>query len=378
MRAGSRRHLVIVGGGHAHVAVLKSLALLPEPAAHVTVVSPGPYATYTGMVPGVLAGQYDPAEAQIDVEALAARANARFTADRVVRLDRERRVLDLADRASLTYDIVSFDIGSRPLAADRVADDAPVVMVKPIERAWREIETALRLVPSGGGHQAVVVGGGAGGIEIAFALAARLRDTGTVTLCGRDRLPLLRRGNRVARVVMGALERKRIRFLGDSEVVRADRDHIRLTSGESLPCTLIIWATGAAAPPLLAASGLATDARGFVIVTDELASRANPDIFAAGDCATLHSHPDLPKAGVYAVRAGPVLAHNLRRAAQGGGRTQVFQPQRHVLSLLNTADGSAILDYRGFAIAGTWVWRLKDRIDRAFVRQYAPPRELAA
>ncbi len=373
MQAGARRHLVIVGGGHAHVAVLKSLAMRPEPAARVTVVSPDSYATYTGMVPGVLAGQYQPRDAQIDVRALAARADAAFVRDRVVRVDPERRVLDLADRPPLTYDLVSFDIGSRPFGAQRVGGDAPVVMVKPIERALREIEGALGTAPPAGGHHAVVVGAGAGGTEIAFALAARLQDGGSVTLCDGAPVPVASHSLRVSRLVLRELGRRGIRFVGTAEVEHVSAREVVLTSGQSLPATLIVWATGAAGPPLFAQSGLAVDARGFLLLNDELRCPDHPEIFAAGDCATMIAHPTLPKAGVYAVREGPVLTHNLRAALRGTARTQVYHPQRHALSLLNTGDGAAILSYKGLAARGRWVWRVKDRIDRAFIQRYARP-----
>src|SRR5512135_1325560 len=135
-----QQHLVLAGGGHAHVHVLKSLAMRPEPALRLTVVSPHSYATYSGMVPGVLAGRYRLREAQIDVRALAARAGAEFLADRIVRIDAQQRVVYLAERPPLSYDLLSLDIGSQPSAADRVADGAPASMVKPIEVAAAQIE----------------------------------------------------------------------------------------------------------------------------------------------------------------------------------------------------------------------------------------------
>jgi len=373
MQAGSRRHLVLVGGGHAHVAVLRSLAMRPEPAGRVTVVSTGPYATYSGMVPGVLAGLYRTDEARIDVRALAARARAAFIPDRAVHVDPERRVLTLAHRPPLRYDIVSFDIGSRPMAPERVGRDAPVVMVKPIECALQGIEAALIIPPLEDAHRAVVVGAGAGGTEVALALAARLRGRGSVTVCDAGPLPMQAAGARVSRFVLRALERRGIRFLGNASVERATAEQVFLTDGRSLPATLIIWATGAAGPELFADSGLCVDERGFLLVNDELHSAEHPEIFAAGDCATIASHPTLPKAGVYAVRQGPVLTHNLRATLHGAARTQVFEPQRRFLSLLNTGDGRAILIYSGFAAEGRWAWRLKDRIDRAFMRKYARP-----
>jgi selenide,water dikinase len=374
MEETAKRHLILVGGGHAHVFVLRSLAMRRAPGLQVTLVSPASQATYSGMVPGVLAGQYDLSEAQIDVRALAARAGAAFVPDRVVRIDADRRVLALAERPPLTYDFLSLDIGSQPAAADRVEPDAPVVLVKPIERAAAGIAAALAAPAPAAGRRAVVIGAGAGGTEIAFALAARLRHEGkgSVTVCDLAGRPVATRDASTSRAVERALAQHRITFRGGVDVTCVSRDGVTLASGELLPADLVVWATGAAGPALFADSGLPVDQRGFLQVGDDLRCAAHPEIFAAGDCATLSSHRDLAKAGVYAVRQGPVLAANLRSAARGGG-LRTFRPQRHFLSLMNTGDGRGILSYRGFAVHGRSVWWLKDRIDRAFIRRYARP-----
>ncbi len=374
MQPTRQQHVVLAGGGHAHVNVLKSFAMRPEPATRLTVVSPHSYSTYSGMVPGVLAGQYDLRAAQIDVRALAARAGATFIADRVVRIDPHERVLHLHERPPLAYDLLSLDIGSRPSAADRVAEGAPVSMVKPIEVAAAEIKAALAEPAPVGGRQVVVVGAGAGGCEIAFALAAQLRaeGKGQVTICERADRPLATRHPRTSTAVLRAFAAHGIQFLAEVIVVRVDVFGVRLADGRVLPASLVVWATGAAGPELLARSALPVDERGFLRVGDDLRCVEYPEIFAAGDCTTLASHPELPKAGVYAVRQGPTLAANLRAVVRGQ-RTQRFRPQRDFLALLNTGDGRAILSRGALALHGRLAWRLKDHIDRRFIRLYERP-----
>jgi len=374
MQLTTLRHLVIAGGGHAHVHVLKSLAMRPEPSLCLTVISPFSYATYSGMVPGVLAGQYRLRDAQIDVRALAARAGAAFLGDRVASVDAQRRMIRLAERPPLSYDLLSLDIGSRPSAADRIAEGAPASMVKPIEVATAEIEAALAQPPPPEGRQVVVVGAGAGGCEVAFALAARLRaeGKGSVTLCDRADRPVATRHTRTSHAVQRSFAAHDIHFLGEVVVVRVDAYGVRLADGRVLPASLVVWATGAAGPELLARSGLPVDERGFLRVGDDLRCVEFPEIFAAGDCAALASYPELPKAGVFAVRQGPVLAANLRAVARGQ-RTRRFRPQRDFLALLNTGDGRAILSRGGLALRGRLAWRLKDCIDRRFIRLYERP-----
>ncbi len=367
-------HLIVVGGGHAHVHVLKSLAMRPAPGLRVTLVSPHSYATYSGMVPGVLAGQYRLDEAQIDVRALAARAGAAFIPDRVVRIDARRRRLDLAERPPLFYDLLSLDIGSQPAGTERIAAGAPAVIVKPIEVAASGIQAALAAPSPPAGKQIVVVGAGAGGVEIAFAAAAHVRrdGKGSVTLCDAAALPLLARGQRTAQVVARALAEHGIQFIGHVEATAVHSGGVTLSDGRELVADLVVWATGAAGPALLADSNLPVDARGFLRVANDLRCPDYPDIFAAGDCAALASYPELAKAGVHAVRQGPVLAHNLRAAGRAT-RLQVYTPQRRFLSLLNTGDGRAIFSYAGLAWRDRLAWRLKDRIDRTFVAKYARP-----
>jgi selenide,water dikinase len=380
-RNAGRVRLVLVGGGHTHVHVLRSLAMRPEPALRVTLVSPFSYATYSGMVPGVLAGQYEIGAARIDVRALAGRARAGFIAGRALGVDAERRRLELEGRPALAYDLLSLDIGSRPAESQRVASGAPVLLVKPIEVAAEGVEKAFAAPPPAGGRRVVIVGAGPGGTEVAFALAARLErePSGSVTVVDLAPLPVAERGARTAARVLKAFARRGIAFIGSSEVQAVDGRGVHLAGGRLLEASLVVWATGAAGPTLLRDSGLPVDRRGFLRVGNDLRSVEHGEIFAAGDCATLEGYPDLAKAGVFAVRQGRVLAHNLRAAARGANvRLQVYVPQSRFLSLLNTGDGRAILSYGPLAAEGRWAWRLKDRIDRAFIRKYARPAPGAA
>jgi selenide,water dikinase len=355
---------------------VRSLKSKPEPGIEATLISPFPLATYTGMVPGVLAGQYSPREAQIDLRALAAAAHARLVEDRAVRIDATSRVVETEHHPPQSYDLLSLDIGSRPAAAERIAAGAPVVMVKPVEAAATQLATMLDRSASGSGMNAVVVGAGPGGVEIAFALAARFRRAGrgSISVVDRDADPAAERGMRTAALIRRAFARHAVTFIGGVEVDRVDAQAVHLADGRTLPMSLCVWATGASGPPLLADSGLSVDERGFLRVRDDLRSIAHPEVFAAGDCATLNGHPKLPKAGVYAVRQGPVLTRNLRLAARGPHvRLQPYVPQRRFLAILNTCDGRAIASYAQFALHGRWAWRLKDRIDRAFIRKYDLP-----
>jgi selenide,water dikinase len=153
-----------------------------------------------------------------------------------------------------------------------------------------------------------------------------------------------------------------------SRVTRIDAGVAHLADGRSIPADYVVWATGAAAPAWLRDAGLATDERGFVLVAATLQSCSHPEVFAAGDVATMAGHPR-PKSGVFAVRQGPPLARNLRHALIGRA-PEAYRPQTTALALVSTGDKHAIASWGRIAWEGDWVWRWKDRIDRRFMDRY--------
>jgi selenide, water dikinase len=367
------RKLVLLGGGHAHLFVLEGLARRPLAGVETTLISLDERQAYSGMVPGMIGGRYKPAELRFDLSAICRRAGATFVHGEAVQLSPgERRVVLAGDR-SVDYDVLSVATGSTVEGGDLpgVADHA--YRVKPIGRAL-EIVPALErfasLVPT---LAVVVVGGGAAGIEVALAARARLRRLGRP-----GSIAVIEAGPRLLGGRMPAAEREAARALAANgitvelgvRVAAVLPDAVRLTSGAALPAHLTIWCSGAAAPPLLRGSGLPVDTRGFLLVDDQLRSVAEPAVFAAGDAATLERRPDIPKAGVYAVREGPLLWRNLALAAAGSVPHGSFHPQPRFLAILNTGDGRAVVSYGSAATWSGWGMALKDWIDRRFMRRF--------
>lgn len=371
------KHLVLAGGGHAHLFVLEGLAQgrFP-PGLAVTVVAPDPRHAYSGMVPGLIGGRYRPEEVLINLAALARSAGATFHQGKVEALDPGGRIVTLTNGHRLPCDLISFAIGSGNAGTDRPGVAASALLVKPIDRTLAivpAVERAARGVAPPG-PPVVVVGGGAAGVELALNLRTRLRLLGhaeaAVSLVdGHDQI-LRDRSAACRRAAEAALARQRVRLVLGAEVARREGRRLLLADGRSLDAELAIWATGPTAPSLFADSGLATDAEGYLRVDSTLRSISHPAIFAAGDAVSLEHHPDLARAGVYAVRQGPVLRDNLAEAARGGVPRRRFRPQRRFLALLNTGDGRAIFSYGAFAASGAWAMALKDRIDRRFLSRF--------
>jgi len=364
------RRLLLLGGGHAHVQVLDAWARAPWPGVELSLVTPHARQMYSGMVPGLVAGHYAAAQCAIPLPALAAAAGAQLRLDAAAALDTAARRVTLAGGEALGYDWLSIDTGP---VMDRDAIPgarAHALFVRPIEDFVARLDA--RLEPAARRRiDVAVIGAGAAGVELAMALAWRLRRVGDgasrVSLLTGDGPPLPGFVPPVLRRCARALDRLGV-------AVRAQRcahiaaDHLQLGNGERLPCDLPLLAIGASAPAWLAGSGLALDAHGFVATGPTLQSRSHAEVFAAGDVATRVDAPH-PKSGVYAVRAGPPLAANLRAALQGGP-LQTYAPQRRTLYLLSCGERRAVASWGGWAAEGRWVWRWKDRIDRAFVARY--------
>jgi selenide,water dikinase len=343
----------------------------PEPGVRVTLLARELEVPYSGMLPGWIAGLYAAGECRVDLLPLAAAAGARLVHDTMAGLDPTARQVLCRRHPPLRYDVLSLDIGSAPrLEVPGAVEHA--LPVRPIGNFLMRLEAALaRLsLPE---PRLAVVGGGAAGVELAFALRHRLAMHGvgalvSVLAAGE----LLPRHGGCARILAGrALARRGIAAIAGAEVVRVEPGALLCADGRRIPCDLPIWATGAAPAPWLRQTGLALDPEGFLAVDAGLRSVSHPGVFAAGDTAAVLPHPR-EKAGVYAVRQGRPLADNLRRALRGG-MPRPFTPQRRALALIGTGDGEAIASWGGLALAGRWVWRVKDRIDRRWIRRFRTP-----
>ncbi|MCC6534468.1 MAG: FAD-dependent oxidoreductase [Burkholderiales bacterium] len=367
------KRLLLLGGGHAHVHVIEAFGRAPSSAAEVVLLSENRLTPYSGMLPGLIAGHYRYAEAHIDLAALCARCGVRFIEQRALALDAASRRVATACGESHTYDLLSVNTGSTPPLAVPGAQQHAIA-VKPIAAFLHALEALVRRPHDCAEHGIVVVGTGAAGVEVVLALDYRLRRhlgaarRPPLRLAGESDAILEQFPRRVRYHAERILRRQMVEIHTAAKVAEVDANGIRLHDGQRIAASHVVFATGAAAPPLFARAGLATDQRGFITVGASLQSTSHPEIFAAGDVASVVPHPR-PKAGVFAVRQGPWLARNLRRALAGKA-PRSFVPQRHYLVLLSAGAKHAIATRNGFTLAGDWVWRWKDRIDRRFVARF--------
>ncbi|MGG5887421.1 FAD-dependent oxidoreductase [Falsiroseomonas sp. HC035] len=357
------RHLLLLGGGHAHVEVLRQLGAAPLPGWQVTLLTREVMSPYSGMLPGVLAGLYRPEQALIDLPALAARCGVALLVDRATGVDPVARRVRRADGNDLPWDLLSIDTGATPDTSRVPGAAEHALPLKPIDALLPRMADII--AGARPGQPIAVVGAGAAGTEIALALALRLRAAVTLVAGRSGLLPGF--PARMRRLVARALAQRGVALREGQDAVRISQGQVHFAEAGSLAADPVIWAAGAAAAPWLTETGLHRDARGFLRVDDCLRAAGHPDIFAAGDVASFGQ--GLPKAGVFAVRQGPVLAGNLRAVAEGRAPA-LFRPQGDYLRLLSLGDGKAIGTRNGFTVRGRWVWWLKDTIDRRFMARY--------
>lgn len=365
--------LVLAGAGHAHAQVLLELGRYRPPGlAQIIVISPHVMAPYSGMVPGWIAGHYRWHECCIDFQHLCRQAGAILIQENVAGIDAASSYVVLESGSHLHYDWLSLNVGAT-LKPD--ARDSSVLALRPLadlRDKWPDLIGRLKSLVAGQRFRVVMTGGGAAGVETILAVQHAIRAAAPHVQAD---LILVTAGTRLVpslpaaaeKLLQTCLDRARVQVLYGFRATAVAGNVIRSAAGSSIASDAVLWATEAQAHDWLAASALSTDEQGFVQVDSMLRSISHPRVFASGDCAAWS--PPLPKAGVFAVRMGPVLARNLNAAIEGRPLKN-YVPQRRSLVLIGTGGRHAVGARGKLAWQGKWAWCWKEYIDRRFVARY--------
>ncbi len=374
------RDIVLIGGGHSHVGVIKRFGMHPVPGVRLTLICTDTHTPYSGMLPGYIAGHYSYDDVHIDLGRLCAFAGARLYRDEVIGIDRNAGKVLCRNRPAVAFDLASINIGSTPQMTQVPGAAAHAVPVKPItqfNQRWLALLERVRQHP--GATTIAVVGGGAGGVELTLSMQHRLRHelqsqgrnpdelVFHLFTASADILPTHNPG--VRRRFEQVLAARGVHVHRHAEVKEVAASQLTAANGQTLLADEIVWVTQAGGAPWLRDTGLTLDAQGFIAVNDYLQTLGDPRIFAAGDIASIVDRP-LEKAGVFAVRMGPPLAENLRRSVLGQA-LQTYRPQRRWLALISTGGKHAIASRGALGFEGDWVWRWKDWIDQRFMRRFS-------
>ena len=361
--------IVMVGGGHAQVAALKQFAMRPLAGARLTLITRDLRTPYSGMLPGYVEGKWSDDELHIDLAKLAQMANARLICSPVTGINPTEKTVTFADRPPLAFDILSLNIGGEPDLSAIPGAATHAIPVKPIAGFQHRLNNLMRDQRP---NNLVVIGGGAAGCELALALSKRwLTETGKrpqMTLVSRSEELMPHMATKAGHLIRKTLEAADIKIISGQAVSKISADDVTLDDGNAIQCDACFLVSAVRPADWISKSGLALDQDGFVAVSPTLQTLEHPNIFAAGDIATLVDTPR-PKAGVFAVRAGPILATNLRRYALNK-RLKLWKPQNQYLAIIGTADGSALATRGDRANKSSIWWRLKCWIDERWMAKY--------
>lgn len=377
--------LVLLGGGHANIHVLKMLAMNPIGGLRITLISDQTHSPYSGMIPGFLAGYYSYEECHFDLRRICEELGQRFIKARIIGIDTHRKTVQLENRAEIRYDCAAINVGIQPRSIENISKEAAAKLIplKPISRFiahWQRLLADLAAYRGDEPLRLAVVGAGASGVEIAIILKMLItqnRWNAQVSLIHRHEFLVSAKDLRAQRRLVKTFAELGVKVLQNTEVLEVHenglllKDDKGLVRSEDFYRTLI--ATQAAAPDWFESSGLAVDQEGFVKVSGELQVENADALFAAGDCIHFSPSP-LKKAGVYAVRQGMVLEHNIRAFFTRKSALKAFHPKKHVLSLITIGDRQALVHQDDASIL-RWMWpsllwRVKDQIDRRFMRRF--------
>ena len=384
------KHLILVGGGHSHLAVLKYLGMNPVPGLAVTLISRDINTPYSGSLPGYITGVYEFDEIHIDLRPLAQFANARIIQEEIQSIDLTKKEIGLHDRPTISFDLISLNIGSKPDAFNIPGAHDFAIGIKPIDEFlshWDSIlKLAIQSLEQDKEFTIAIVGGGPASVELAFAAQFRIhqelqlkiteKSLLNIKIISADQKLLSLHNSKVRSFAKTELARRNIEVILESYVSGFEENKVVCENGNTYRADKVVYATGASIPAWPGECGLALTENGFIEVNSHLQSTSHEFVFAAGDAANIQGEPR-PKSGVYAVRQGPPLAKNLVRYATGKSLTR-YKPQQHALALLSMGNKSAIASRNNFFFQGRSVWSIKHHIDTSFIKKYSDLPEMNA
>ncbi|MCU0605472.1 MAG: FAD-dependent oxidoreductase [Desulfobacterales bacterium] len=365
-----QKHLVLAGGGHAHMVTLSSLRGFIEKGYRVTVVQPSEHHYYSGMGPGMLGKTYTPEEIRFTTRRVVEKMGGAFVLGRVARIDARGRTVHLESGDAIPYDVISCNLGSHvPQEMIRGGLDG-IYLVKPIERLMEAQREILELAPR---RQLAVgiVGGGPSAVEVAGNLWRLTRGPGLhpahIRIFAKSAV-MPHHPDGVRAKALASLKKRGIDIVENCAVREIRTGRVAAASGETYEQDIIFVAVGVTPTPVFGKSGIPTGPDGGLLVNRYLQSPAYPGLFGGGDCVYFQDTP-LDKVGVYAVRQNAVICHNLMAALEGKP-LQAFDPGGDYLLIFNLGDGTGIFYKKPILFGGRPAFLIKDYIDRRFMRRF--------
>lgn len=358
--------LILVGAGHAHLHIIKKWMKEPLEDVEVTLISASNYQYYSGMFSGYAEGIYSLEDIRINVEEMCKKANISWYQQAVVSVDPKQKMLLTDQGEVMSYDVLSFDIGSLSANTDIKGVKEYAKRIKPNYHYPQMMEEMQQ------SENPVIVGGGVAGTELALSLEAwrtKNKLTSPVKLVSSSSRLLEQESEKASEKIQKLLQKRNIELHLNKRVVEINQINIIVEDSEKISYKDVMWLTGPQAPDLFRVSKLPMDSKGYLLVESTLQVKEYPAIFGAGDCITLSHAPDTPKNGVFAIREAPILWENIRGFLQNGQGSH-YHPQKRYLAIMSTGYEEGFLLYNPLYLQNRWAWKLKHRIDKKFIVPY--------
>ncbi|AHY47310.1 pyridine nucleotide-disulfide oxidoreductase family protein [Rubrobacter radiotolerans] len=376
-KSGSRRKTILfAGGGHAHLYSLRRTHKLREAGFDVVLVNPSRFLYYSGMAPGLLSRIYRPEEDRIDVKYLVEKGGGTFVKDRIKKVHTDDSLVELDSGRTIHYDAMTMCLGSGVPNKDFAMHKDHLTPVKPVEN-MENLHWELRSLERNGHRPRVlVIGGGPAGCEMACNSKKVLEDhgiDGDVVIANADSVLLKSAPKRAQREILKFMRDRGIEVMLDSEIVSIEKDAAYTRDGRKIGFDLFILAVGIKPPALFRESGLRVAHDDGLWINEYLQSVTDPKIFGGGDSVSFKGEP-LTRLGVFAIRQGPVLFHNLQ-AFLKGEPMQEFKPQSVFLYILNLGNYEGLAIWGPLVVRGKKAWDLKNYIDTKFMKLFQYPED---
>ena len=361
------KQLVLIGGGHANVQVLKKLCKDNIRGLHTILISEHFEAIYSGMTPGFIHKDYNKEAISIDLQRLCFNAGATFIRDKVIKLDTNHRELQLQNLPPVNYDLLSINTGSISNTKKiNIENSSKCFFVKPISSLVKNLSKIDQIVKNKK-NKIVIVGGGVASYELAFSLKRRYEIPLEITILGKKILNEKNLNKKTKNSLKKIAENLSIREYA-GEVISISEKYLTLNNGDKIDCDISLVSTGASIETWLLESNLIKDEKGFIKVNNNLLSINEKNVFVTGDACNIENKPK-PKSGVMAVRHGEILKENIFLKLTGKNLIK-FKPQKNWLYLIGTYKNYALLNYFFISLHNRWCWKLKVWIDKSFIKKF--------
>ena len=366
-----KKDLVLLGAGHSNIEVIKKFGIKPIDGLRLTVISNSYFSTYSGMLPGYLQGIYEWNEINIDLVKLCRAYGHRLIISNVIKIDTKNNLVFLENRPSINYDFLSINLGIKTDSSKIKGAEKNCLKLKPISSIKENFDKLLEFNKVNKNNDIVIIGAGAAGFEVALALDENLKRKNiknNIILLSKNSSVLNQFNKKAEFIAKNTLKKCNVKFLNYAEVVIVTSNYILLKDGRKIFCKLPILATNSSPLSLLKKSDLPLTKNGSILIESNLLVSGYNNIFSSGDISEIKGN-SMPKAGVYAVKQGKILAKNIKKLYLQKKLSQ-YKPQKHFLSIIGLQNHRALAIKSIFSIKGKLLWSIKKYIDKKFIEKY--------